>query len=390
MPDVAALIVAAGRGQRLGGEIPKQYLPLGGAAVLRRSVEAYRRHEGVRWVRVAIHPDDRAHYDRAVGDLDLLEPVAGGATRQESVRRGLESLLPLKPARVLIHDGARPLVDGSVIDRTLAALDRFPGAVAGLPVVDTLKRCQGDSIDATLPRDGLWRAQTPQGFRFDEIFAAHRAAAGRDLTDDAAVAEAAGLPVGMVLGSERNFKITTADDLARAERELARDAWGDLPEVRVGQGFDTHRLGPGAAIMLCGLRIEHDRTLIGHSDADVGLHALVDAILGALGAGDIGQYFPPSDARWRGVESAVFLRHACELVAEAGGRIAHLDVTLICERPKIAPYRTAMADKIAAIAEISPSRVSVKATTTEKLGFTGRGEGIAAQAVATLRLPHRP
>lgn len=390
MSDVAVLIVAAGRGSRLGADIPKQFMPLGGVAVLRRAVEAFLGHPAVRWLRVAIHPDDRPLYDLAVGDLSLLEPVPGGATRQESVRLGLESLTPLRPSRVLIHDGARPFVDRATIDRTLEALGDAPGAIAGLPVVDTLKRAEGAFVAETLPRGGLWRAQTPQGFRFDAILKAHAAAAGRDLTDDAAVAEAAGLAVRLVPGDERNFKITTALDLARAEKQLAFAAWGDLPEVRIGQGFDVHRLGPGTSITLCGVALAHDRSLIGHSDADVGLHALVDAVLGALGAGDIGHHFPPSEARWRGADSAAFLRHACDLVAQAGGRIAHLDVTLICERPKIAPHRDAMAGRIAAVAAIARDRVSVKATTTEELGFTGRGEGIAAQAVATLRLPARP
>ena len=387
MSAVVTLIVAAGRGSRLGADAPKQYLPLGGVPILRRSIDAYRAQGPVR---VVIHPDDRPLYDAAVADLALLEPVPGGATRQDSVRLGLESLAPLAPEIVMIHDAARPFVDPGTIERTLDALRSVDGAIAAVPVVDTLKRAAEDAIGATIPRDGLWRAQTPQAFRYSAIVAAHRAAAGRELTDDAAVAEAAGLKVRLAMGDERNFKITTADDLARAERQIASDAWGDLPETRVGQGYDVHRLGPGAAITLCGVKLDHDRSLIGHSDADVGLHALVDAVLGALGAGDIGQHFPPSDARWKGADSSAFLRHACDLVARAGGRIAHLDVTLICERPKIAPHRGAMAARIAEIAAIAPSRVSVKATTTEKLGFAGRGEGIAAQAIATLRLPAGP
>jgi 2-C-methyl-D-erythritol 4-phosphate cytidylyltransferase/2-C-methyl-D-erythritol 2,4-cyclodiphosphate synthase len=382
------LIVAAGQGSRLGAETPKQYLCLGGIPILRRSVMAYRARGPLR---VVIRPDDRALYDAAVAGLDLLEPVPGGATRQDSVRLGLESLAPLSPAAVLIHDAARPFVDDATIDRTIDALGAADAAIAALPVVDTLKREDpAGTIGETVPREGLWRAQTPQAFRFDAILAAHRAAAGRGLTDDAAVAEAAGLTVRLVLGDERNFKITTADDLARAERQHAAERWADLPEIRVGQGYDVHRLGPGTAVTLCGVRLDHDRALIGHSDADVGLHALVDAILGALGAGDIGQHFPPSDARWKGADSAAFLRHACDLVAQAGGRIAHLDVTLVCERPKIAPHREAMAARIGAIAGIVPARVSVKATTTEKLGFAGRGEGIGAHAVATVRLPAGP
>ena len=327
MSAVVTLIVAAGRGSRLGADAPKQYLPLGGVPILRRSIDAYRAQGPVR---VVIHPDDRPLYDAAVADLDLLEPVPGGATRQDSVRLGLESLAPLAPEIVMIHDAARPFVDPGTIERTLDALRSVDGAIAAVPVVDTLKRAAEGAIGATIPRDGLSRAQTPQAFRYSAIVAAHRAAAGRELTDDAAVAEAAGLKVRLAMGDERNFKITTADDLARAERQIASDAWGDLPETRVGQGYDVHRLGPGAAITLCGVKLDHDRSLIGHSDADVGLHALVDAVLGALGAGDIGQHFPPSDARWKGADSSAFLRHACDLVARAGGRIAHLDVTLIC------------------------------------------------------------
>jgi 2-C-methyl-D-erythritol 4-phosphate cytidylyltransferase/2-C-methyl-D-erythritol 2,4-cyclodiphosphate synthase len=246
-----------------------------------------------------------------------------------------------------------------------------------------LKQGRDGRIAGTVPRDGLWRAQTPQGFRFAEILAAHRAAAGAELTDDAAVAEHAGLAVTLVQGGADNLKITSAQDLERAERWLA----ARLDETRVGHGFDVHRFGPGDHVMLCGVRVAHDAGLIGHSDADVGLHALTDAILGALGAGDIGSHFPPTDARWRGAESALFLRHADELVRQRGGRIAHVDVTLICERPKVAPHRAAMVARLAEVLDLAMERVSVKATTTEGLGFTGRGEGIAAQATATLRLP---
>jgi 2-C-methyl-D-erythritol 4-phosphate cytidylyltransferase / 2-C-methyl-D-erythritol 2,4-cyclodiphosphate synthase len=244
-------------------------------------------------------------------------------------------------------------------------------------------RGEGGRIAGTLDRSGLWRALTPQGFRFEAILAAHEDAAGRDLTDDAAVAEAAGLPVALVESSEENFKVTTADDLARAERMMMLR----LGDVRTGQGFDVHAFGPGDHVWLCGVALPHDHGLVGHSDADVGLHALTDALLGAIGAGDIGSHFPPSDPQWRGASSDRFLRHAADLVARAGGIVAHVDVTLICERPKVGPHRAAMAERIAAILCVARERVSVKATTTERLGFTGRGEGIAAQAVATVRLP---
>jgi 2-C-methyl-D-erythritol 4-phosphate cytidylyltransferase / 2-C-methyl-D-erythritol 2,4-cyclodiphosphate synthase len=383
MSSCIALVVAAGRGFRLGGPLPKQYLPLGGAAVLRYSVATFLAHPGVDHVRVVIHPDDRPLYDAAVAGLDLLPPVHGGAQRQDSVRNGLASLAEAAPDRVLIHDGARPFVDAATIDRVLSALQDHPGAIAALPIRDTVKRDSGGRIVDTVERRGLWRAQTPQGFRYSEIMAAHRAAEGAELSDDAAVAEQAGLAVALVDGSEENFKVTTTDDLLRAERHLAMQR-GD---IRTGQGFDVHAFGAGDHVWLCGLKIPHGQGLVGHSDADVGLHALTDALLGALGAGDIGMHFPPSDPAWRGAPSHRFLRHAADLVAAAGGSVAHCDVTLICERPKIGPHREAMVARIAEILGLDPRRVSVKATTTEQLGFTGRGEGIAAQAIATVRLP---
>ena len=378
-----ALVVAAGRGTRLNGTEPKQYLALGGRPLLRHSLARLGAHPAISRIRVVTHPDDRALYDAAAQGLDLLPPVAGGAERQDSVRLGLESLAALAPEHVLIHDAARPFVEPDLVDRVLAALADFPAAIPALPVADTVKRGDGDRVTATVDRAGLWRAQTPQGFRFAEILAAHRAASGDNLPDDAAVAERAGLAVKLVAGSEENFKITTESDLARAERlEAAR-----LLDIRTGQGFDVHPFGPGDHVMLCGVRVPHGQALVGHSDADVGLHALTDAILGALGAGDIGVHFPPSDPRWRGAPSDRFLAHATSLVAAAGGRIAHVDVTIVCEAPRVSPHRDAMVRRIAEILALDRNRVSVKATTTEKLGFTGRGEGIAATALATLRLP---
>jgi 2-C-methyl-D-erythritol 4-phosphate cytidylyltransferase/2-C-methyl-D-erythritol 2,4-cyclodiphosphate synthase len=387
MSGVAALVVAAGRGSRFGGERPKQYAELGGRPLLRHSLEAFARSPGIDAVTAVIHPDDRELYDRAAAGLELGEPVAGGATRRESVRRGLESLQSMAPDKVLIHDGARPLVSAAVIARVLAALETAPGAVAALPVTDTLKRAEGGRIAGTQPREGLWRAQTPQGFRYADILAAHRSAEqsapSDELTDDAAAAERAGIPVTLVEGGAENIKVTTADDLARAERWLA----GGLGETRVGQGFDVHRFGPGDHVMLCGVSIPHEAGLQGHSDADVGLHALTDAILGALGEGDIGSHFPPTDPQWSGADSGLFLARARDLVAARSGRIVHVDVSLICQAPKVGPHREAMRARIAELLEIEPARVSVKATTTEGLGFTGRREGIAAQAVASLRLP---
>ena len=383
MASTYALVVAAGRGTRFGGALPKQYLGLGGGTILRHAVSAFATHPRVEGVLVVIRPEDRAIFDRAIASLDILPPVAGGPERQDSVRLGLEALAERKPGRVLIHDGARPFPDAALIDRVLDGLELAPAAIPALPLGDTIKRVEEGRIRETIDRSMLWRAQTPQGFHFDAILAAHRAAAGRMLTDDAAVAEAAGIAPLVVAGSEDNLKVTTAEDLATAERLVA----GRQGDVRVGQGFDVHPFGPGDHVMVCGVAIPHEVAPIGHSDADVGLHALTDALLGAIGAGDIGMHFPPSDPRWRGASSDRFVAYATELVRKRGGAIAAVDVTIICERPKIAPYRDRMIERVSEILEISPDRVSVKATTTEKLGFTGRGEGIAAQAVATVRLP---
>jgi 2-C-methyl-D-erythritol 4-phosphate cytidylyltransferase/2-C-methyl-D-erythritol 2,4-cyclodiphosphate synthase len=383
MTGCIALIVAAGSGTRFGGEVPKQYLPLAGRAVLRHSVETFLHHPKVAGVRVVISPEHRKLYDAATTGLELLAPVAGGANRQDSVRNGLESLTQKRTSQVLIHDAARPFLNSAVIDRALAALEDAPGAIVAVPVTDTLKRGRDGCVGETVDRTGLWRAQTPQAFRFDEILAAHRAAKGAALTDDAAVAEAAGLPMRLVMGDDDNLKITTAEDFQRAERLIA----GGSSEFRTGSGFDVHRFAPGDGVTICGVRIAHDQALEGHSDADVGLHALTDAILGSIGAGDIGSHFPPSDPQWRGADSARFLALAAGLVANKGGRITHVDVTLICERPKIAPHRGAMIARIAGILGVEEHRISVKATTTEGLGFTGRREGIAAQAVATVALP---
>lgn len=386
MTSCIALVVAAGRGTRLGAPLPKQYLPLAGEPLLRHTLRALASHPRIDGVRAVIHPDDRAHYNEAARGLDLLPPVSGGAQRQDSARLGLESLIEIDPEMVAIHDGARPFVDGALVDRVLDALEGAPGAIPALPVADTIKRERDGRIVETVERSKLWRAQTPQAFRFRAILAAHRGAKGLKLPDDAAVAERDGLAVSLVMGSEANLKVTTPEDLARAEGVLL----SRLGDLRTGQGFDVHPLGPGDHVWLCGIKVPHQRALIGHSDADVGLHALTDAILGALGAGDIGQHFPPGDPKWRGAASDQFLRHAAGLVAGRGGRIAHVDVTLICERPKVSPHRQAMIARIAEIIGLMPDRVSIKATTTEKLGFTGREEGIAAQAIATIRLPTLP
>ncbi|MCF8480145.1 MAG: bifunctional 2-C-methyl-D-erythritol 4-phosphate cytidylyltransferase/2-C-methyl-D-erythritol 2,4-cyclodiphosphate synthase [Rhodospirillum sp.] len=383
MAKVAALIVAAGRGKRFGGDMPKQYLGLGGRPILRHSLARFTAHPDVRWTRAVIHGDDRDLYDGAAKGLaTLLEPCPGGAERQESVRIGLESLEEFAPDYVLIHDGARPLVDGALIDRVIGALDIHVGVIPALPVADTLKRGADGLITGTVDRANLWRAQTPQGFRFKEILSAHRAAVGQVLTDDAAVLEAAGGTVALVEGSEDNTKVTAPVDLDRAERFFHGSG-----EPRVGSGFDVHRLGPGDFVTLCGIQIPHTHGLIGHSDADVPMHALTDALLGTINAGDIGRHFPPSDMRWKGADSSIFLAHAGNLVTALGGRIQNVDITIMCEEPKVGPHRARMSARLAEILGIQGGRVAVKATTTEELGFTGRGEGIAAQATALVTLP---
>jgi 2-C-methyl-D-erythritol 4-phosphate cytidylyltransferase/2-C-methyl-D-erythritol 2,4-cyclodiphosphate synthase len=382
MAKCVALVVAAGRGRRFGGEVPKQYLDLCGRMVLRHTLAAFAANPQISAVRAIIHPDDRALYDEAAHGLGLLDPVPGGAERQDSVRLGLESLQDLAPDYVLIHDGARPFIEAGTIGRVIAALSTHAGAIPAIAVADTLKRGEAGIITGTVDRAHLWRAQTPQGFRYADILKAHQAASGEALTDDAAVLERAGLQVALVAGAEDNVKITTAQDLERARRGSDRPG-----EVRSGSGYDVHRFAPGDGVWLCGVKVPHDAALEGHSDADVALHALTDALLGAIAAGDIGHHFPPSDARWKGAASHLFLAHAAALAEALGGRIVNVDVTIICERPKVGPHRPAMQARLAEILGIAQGRVSVKATTTEGLGFTGRREGIAAQAVANVWLP---
>ena len=382
MARCVALVVAAGRGSRFGGDLPKQWRDLGGRAVLRHSLARFAAHPAVDSVQVVIHPDDRALYDAAAAGLGLPEPVHGGATRQESVRLGLAALAHNAPDIVLIHDGARPSVDFGVISRVIAALADHPGAIPAMPVHDTLKRADGNLITETVPRAGLFRAQTPQGFRYSDIVDAHNKVIALELTDDAAVAEHSGLAVALVMGSEDNIKVTTTEDLKRLETRFSGPG-----ETRVGSGYDVHKFTSGNHVSLCNVKVPHDFGLEGHSDADVALHALTDAILGAISAGDIGLHFPPTDPRWRGADSAMFLAHAGQLASGLGAEIIHVDITVICERPKVGPHRAAMTARVAAILGLEEDRVSVKATTTEGLGFTGRREGIAAQAVATIRLP---
>jgi 2-C-methyl-D-erythritol 4-phosphate cytidylyltransferase/2-C-methyl-D-erythritol 2,4-cyclodiphosphate synthase len=380
---VAAIVVAAGRGVRAGGSQPKQYRDIQGVPVIRAALAAFADHSGVHLVQPVINLDDLAHYRTAISGLAVLEPVAGKATRQGSVAAGLEAVRPYHPDKVLVHDAARPFVSTALMDRALAANG---AAVPALPLVDTVKLVADGRVLETLDRTRLRSVQTPQVFDFEELLSAHKraAVAGRhDFTDDASLAEWAGIGVGVFDGDPANVKFTTAEDFMRAE--AAQGA--ALTDVRIGSGYDVHAFATGDHVMLGGVRVPHDRGLTGHSDADVALHALVDAVLGALAEGDIGTHFPPSDERWRGASSDKFLAFAVERVRARGGQLAHLDVTLVCEAPRIGPHRDAMRQRIAEIAAVSIDRVAVKATTSEKLGFTGRREGIAAYATATVRLP---
>ncbi|MGH6922419.1 MAG: bifunctional 2-C-methyl-D-erythritol 4-phosphate cytidylyltransferase/2-C-methyl-D-erythritol 2,4-cyclodiphosphate synthase [Propylenella sp.] len=383
---VAALVVAAGRGSRAFRDLPKQYAKLGGKTVLQRTLEALLSHAGIDPIQVVIGEADEASYRDAVRGLPrVLPPVRGGATRQQSVRNGLEALASWAPRLVLVHDAARPFIAVELIERVIAACDGEHGAIPVAPVTETLKRIDGGIVAATVPRDALATAQTPQGFPFDALLDAHRRAASsgmHDLTDDAAVAALAGLAVRAVEGDRGNVKLTQPADFAAAERMLRL-----ATETRTGQGFDVHRFGPGDSVWLCGVEIPHTHGLTGHSDADAGLHALTDALLGTIGDGDIGEHFPPSDPQWKGVSSDRFVTEAVRRVRARGGRVVNVDVTLVCEAPRIGPHRKKMQARIAELVGVSADRVGVKATTNEKMGFIGRGEGIAALAIATVSLP---
>jgi 2-C-methyl-D-erythritol 4-phosphate cytidylyltransferase/2-C-methyl-D-erythritol 2,4-cyclodiphosphate synthase len=373
---VAALLVAAGTGTRFGAPAPKQFSPLAGRPVIRHAAEALARE-----VDLLAVVGDAAAIAEALDGLDHLPPIQGGATRQASVRAGLEALAAHTPDIVLVHDAARPVIPAGTIAALLAALADAPGAIPAVPVADTLKRGADGVIAATVPRENLHRAQTPQAFRFDLLLALHREAA-EGATDDAAILEAAGHRVALVPGSEDNIKLTFPEDLVRLERIVGG---GLIP--RIGTGYDVHVLEAGRKLILCGIEVPHERGLAGHSDADVGIHALCDAIYGALAEGDIGRHFPPSEATWKDADSARFLAHAAGRIAARGGVLSNVDLTLICERPKITPHAPAMIARLAELLGVGIGRVSVKATTTERLGFTGRMEGIAAQAVATVLLP---
>ncbi|HZP18665.1 MAG TPA: bifunctional 2-C-methyl-D-erythritol 4-phosphate cytidylyltransferase/2-C-methyl-D-erythritol 2,4-cyclodiphosphate synthase [Bauldia sp.] len=389
---IAALIVAAGKGTRAGtGEIPKQYRTISGKPVLRHSLDTFLSHPAVDNVLVVVGRTDGSLYNAAAPQHSRLLPaIVGGDTRQASVRNGLSALARVRPDVVLIHDAARPLVSTALITRVIEGLTTGEAVVPAVPLADTLKRANDDGLVVeTVARDGLHAAQTPQAFYFDAIRAAHEeaAASGMEFTDDAGLAEWASIPVTLVPGDAANTKLTTPEDFAEVAQRLATRAAFELGDVRVGVGYDVHAFGPGGGIMLGGVPIPHDKGLLGHSDADVALHALTDAVLGALGEGDIGVHFPPSDPKWRAASSDRFLAFAAERVRQRNGIIAHLDLAIVAEAPKIAPVREAMRNRIAAICDIGVDRVAVKATTSEGLGFIGRSEGIAAMATATIRLP---
>jgi 2-C-methyl-D-erythritol 4-phosphate cytidylyltransferase / 2-C-methyl-D-erythritol 2,4-cyclodiphosphate synthase len=383
----AAILVAAGRGLRAGAGGPKQYRTIGGKTVIFRAMEPFCIHPLVFAVQPVLNPDDTAVFNEAARGLRHQPPTAGGATRQASVHAGLEALAPQEPDIVLIHDAARPFVSQALISRAIDAASRTGAAIPVIPVTDTVKLVDaGGNIEATPERARLRVAQTPQAFRFGVILDAHRRATrdGRsEFTDDAAIAEWAGLTVATFEGDAANMKLTTPEDFVREEARLA----SLLGDIRTGTGYDVHAFGAGDHVMICGVRVPHTKGFLAHSDGDVGLHALVDAILGALADGDIGSHFPPSDPQWKGASSDRFLKYAADRVTARGGRIANLEVTLICERPKIGPLRDQMRARIAEISGVDVSRVAVKATTSERLGFTGREEGIAATASATIRLP---
>ena len=385
--QVAAVVVAAGRGVRAGGELPKQFRQIGGDTLLRRALLSFVEASDVDLVQPVIRAEDVDLVRALTRDMDVLAPVFGGATRQASVRAGLEALEPRRPDVVLVHDAARPFASAALITRAISAAKQTSAAIPALPVTDTIKRIDSTgTVEATLERGSLRLVQTPQAFAFTALLEAHRRAAAQkrdDFTDDAALAEWAGLKVAVFAGEPGNVKLTTADDFVRAEAVQS----AVLGDVRTGFGLDVHAFGPGDHVTLGGIHIPHDRALTGHSDADVALHALTDSILGALAEGDIGAHFPPTDPQWRGASSDRFFTFAVERVQARRGRIAHLDLTIVCEAPRIGEHRDRMRANIARLAGIDIERVAVKATTSEKLGFTGRGEGIAAYATATVRLP---
>ena len=387
---VAAVIVAGGSGMRAGGERPKQYQLIGGRPVIWWTCKAFLDHPGVAHVQAVIGEGHEAMFHEATAGLGLAAPVIGGVTRQDSCRIGVESMVAVNPSRILIHDAARPFVSPDLIGHVIAWLERFPAVIPGMPVAETLKFAPGGIVSRTVDRAGIWTAQTPQGFAFDSILAAHRKAlaeATANLTDDASVAEHAGIAISMIPGRPENRKLTTAEDIDIANRDMMGRQMEQLPDIRVGQGIDIHPFTAGIAVTLCGVEIPCCMALQGHSDADAAMHALTDAILGCIGEGDIGTHFPPSDPQWKGAPSRIFLARAMELLAERRGLIANADITILAEVPKIAPHVAAMKAVLGPLLRVDTSRIAIKATTMEKLGAIGRKEGIMAFATVTVRLP---
>ncbi len=377
MAKIYVLVVAGGIGERLGGDMPKQYLSISGVPILQQSILAFTNHPAISGVRPVINKEHQGYYKQISQDLDCLPPVFGGDTRQKSVRLGLESLAEFAPDIVLIHDAARPFVDSELIDRVIAALKTSKAAIPGIPVTDTTKSVKDGIIIETIPREHLSLAQTPQGFHFDVIMKLHQQCVdSAHFSDDASLCEHNNIAVQIVPGNILNRKITTMVDMTK-----------NIPHICVGHGFDTHAIGAGKNVMILGVSIAAGFSLIGHSDADVGLHSITDALLGAIGDGDIGMHFSPQDERWKGADSGIFLKHAAQKVRDRGAVISHVDVTIIGEKPKVSPYREAMITRLMELLELDRNRVSVKATTTEKLGFCGRGEGLAAFATATVIYP---
>lgn len=388
--SVAAVIVAGGSGLRAGGEIPKQYQLIGGKPVIRWTLEAFLNHPQVGHVQAVIGQGHDALFAEATAGLPIPAAVTGGSNRQESCRLGVEALAAMKPDHVLIHDAARPFVSAQVISNVIGELDRSDAVIPGLPVADTMKFAPGGVIERTVDRGSMWFVQTPQGFAFDKILAAHRQAAreGHDsFTDDAAVAEYAGMAVRITAGDQANKKLTTAHDVQVADKDVSARLFVERPDVRTGQGIDFHVFESGDDVTLCGVRIPHTAKLKGHSDADAAMHALTDAILGAIGEADIGKHFPPSDPQWKGAPSSIFLLKAMELLTARKGIIANADITILAEAPKIGSHIAAMKSVLAPLLQAAPDRIAIKATTTEEMGAIGRKEGIAAFAVATIRLP---
>ncbi len=392
MSKTVALITTSGRGTRLSSDgIPKQYLPLAGAPLLRHSILAFLNHQKIDDVICVIHPDDVALYEEAVAGLDLLNPVYGGETRQISVRKGLEALREYNPSKVLIHDGVRPFVSKQIISGILEKLETHPAVIPAIAVEDTIKKYGDGKIEWTLERQDLWRAQTPQGFIYEDILNAHTAFKELNFTDDAALNEYAGIPVAIVPGSQNNFKITTKEDYERAKNIASFLIEKVKIETRCGMGYDVHafrekKKDENNFIKLCGIDIENDKKIDAHSDGDVALHALMDAMLGAIAEGDIGEHFPPTDPKWKNCDSCEMLKIINHLLKKKGADIINVDLTIICEKPKILKFKDAMRESIAKNLNLQKSRVNIKATTTEKLGFLGRGEGIAAQAIVSVSL----